>query len=162
MALRVEELHHINVNNIIRDGEHTAIRIKGKGNEERRGVLPAIAAAAVNDWIAVANISEDRRGPLFRPSASRRGLGRDGFKRQRLSIRPIQRMIKRYCKEVGIDLAVSVHSLRVTAATEADRAGIRLIDIQHWLGHKDPRTTLRYIRGSESLDRSPAYVIRYG
>lgn len=79
-----------------------------------------------------------------------------------MTVRSIQRLVKKYFQAVGIDEEVSVHSLRVTAATEADRAGIPLIDIQHWLGHKDPRTTLRYIRGTENLDRSPAYTIRYG
>ncbi|QDV42220.1 Tyrosine recombinase XerC [Stieleria neptunia] len=162
MALRVDELHHINVGNIARDGEHTVIRIKGKGNETRKGVLPPIAATPVNAWIASADIQNDRSGPLFRPGNSARGAGRDGFKRARLSVRSIQELIKKYCRQVGIDEAVSVHSLRVTAATEADKAGVPLIAIQKWLGHKDPRTTLRYIRGHEDLDRSPAYTIRYG
>ncbi|MEM9409744.1 MAG: tyrosine-type recombinase/integrase [Planctomycetota bacterium] len=161
MALRVDELHQINVGNIVRDGEHTAVRIKGKGNEWRSGVMPPIASQAVNQWIAAAGIDENRRAPLFRATNSRGGLGRDGFRVERLSIRSIQRLIKRYCQNVGIDDAVSVHSMRVTAATEADKAGVPLIDIQHWLGHKDPRTTLRYIRGSQDLDRSPAYMIRY-
>lgn len=162
MALRVDELHHINVGNISRDGEHTIIRIKGKGNETRKGVLPPIAATPVHAWIALAEIEQDRRGPLFRPGNSARGAGKDGFKRARLSVRSTQELIKRYCREVGIDEAVSVHSLRVTAATEADKAGVPLIAIQKWLGHKDPRTTLRYIRGHEDLDRSPAYVLRFG
>lgn len=162
MAVRVDELHHMKVGNIVRDGEHTVIRIKGKGNELRRGVIPPIAAAAVNRWIEKAAMGKDKSGPLFRPGKSARGKGIDGFKRQAVTIRAIQKLVKKYCQEVGIDDAVSVHSLRVTAATEADRAGIALIDIQHWLGHKDPRTTLRYIRGSENLDRSPAYNIRYG
>lgn len=162
MALRVDELHHINVGNISRDGEHTVVRIKGKGNETRKGVLPPIAATPVNDWLALAEIEQDRRGPLFRPGKSARGQGKDGFKRERLSIRSIQESIKKYCSQVGIDEAVSVHSLRVTAATEADKAGVPLIAIQKWLGHKDPRTTLRYIRGHENLDKSPAYVLRYG
>lgn len=162
LALRVDELHHVNVGNISRDGEHTIVRIKGKGNEVRRGVVPPIAATAVNAWIERAGITQDKSGPLFRPTTTARGNGHDGFKRARLNIRPIQRLLKKYCAQVGIDENVSVHSLRVTAATEADRAGIPLIDIQHWLGHKDPRTTLRYIRGSQNLDRSPAYTIRYG
>lgn len=162
MALRVDELHHINVGNITRDGEHTVIRIKGKGNETRRGVLPPLAATPVHIWIEEAGIIQDRGGPLFRPTKSPRGKGRDGFHRKPMTVRAIQQLIKRYCQEVGIDQAVSVHSLRVTAATEADRAGVELRQIQKWLGHRDPRTTLRYIRAGEDLDRSPAYVLRFG
>jgi integrase/recombinase XerD len=162
MALRVDELHHIKVGNITRDGEHTVIRIKGKGNDLRRGVLPPLAATPVHAWIKAIGIEADRGGPLFRPALSPRGKGRDGFVRKPMTVRAIQQLIKRYCQQVGIDQAVSVHSLRVTAATEADRAGVELRQIQKWLGHRDPRTTLRYIRAGEDLDRSPAYVLRFG
>ena len=162
MAIRVDELHKINVGNIRRDGEHTIVLIKGKGNSDRKGVIPPVAARAINEWIALADIANDKSGPLFRPTMSPRGRGRDGFKRQRLTIRPIQRLVKKYCQAAGIDDAVSVHSLRVTAATEADRAGVSLKHIQKWLGHKDPRTTERYIRTGQDLDRSPAYVLHYG
>lgn len=41
------------------------------------------------------------------------------------------------------------------AATEANVEKVPFVDIQHWLGHKDPRTTLRYIRGMEDVDNSP-------
>ena len=162
MALRVDELHHIRVGNISRDGEHTIIRIRGKGNDLRKGVLPPLAARPVNEWLATAGIADDRQGPLFRPSKSPRGEGHDGFAGKPMTVRSIQKLIKKYCKRVGIDEAVSVHSLRVTAATEADKAGVPLIAIQKWLGHRDPRTTLRYIRGHDDLDRSPAYVLRFG
>jgi len=162
MAIRVDELHQMNVGNIVRDGEHTIIRIKGKGNTLRKGVIPPIAAAAVNAWLRQADIGSDRRGPLFRSSNSPRGRGCDGFKRDRLTVRTIQKLLKKYCAEVGVEETVSVHSLRVTAATEADRAGVSLKHIQKWLGHKDPRTTERYIRTGQDLDKSPAYVIRYG
>lgn len=162
MALRVNELHHIKVGNISRDGEHTIICIKGKGNDIRRGVLPPLAASPVLEWIEAVGIENDRGGPLFRPVLSPRGQGRDGFKRKPMTIRAIQLLIKQYCEAVGIDQSVSVHSMRVTAATEADRAGVELRVIQKWLGHRDPRTTLRYIRAGEDLDRSPAYVLRFG
>lgn len=162
MGVRVDEVHQMNVGNIVRDGEHTIIRIKGKGNTTRKGVIPPVAAATVRRWIKLAEIENDRRGPLFRSTNSPRGRGRDGFKRDRLTVRAIQKLMKKYCVEVGIEDAVSVHSLRVTAATEADRAGVSLKHIQHWLGHKDPRTTEKYIRTGQDLDKSPAYVLRYG
>lgn len=162
MAVRVEEIHLMKVGDIIQDGEHTTIKIQGKGNSLRKGVIPPIAATAVNNWIRTANISLDRNGPLFRPSMSARGNGNDGFKHKKMTVRAIQNLVRKYCNTVGIDKAVSVHSLRVTAATEADRAGVPLNQIQQWLGHKDPRTTLKYIRTGQNLDKSPAYTIRYG
>lgn len=164
MGLRVEELHSINVGNIKRDGEHLVIHVKGKGDTIRKGVVPPVAATILYRWIDLIQIREDRSGPLFRPGKSARGLGHDGFKRERMTVRNIQKRMKQYCQDVGIDYAVTVHSTRVTAATEADRAGISLKDIQLWLGHKDPRTTERYIRTGADLDRSPAYALgtRFG
>ncbi|MEO1527074.1 MAG: tyrosine-type recombinase/integrase [Planctomycetota bacterium] len=162
MALRVEELTTLSVKKIVVNGEHTTLHIKGKGKQDRVGVIPPVAAKAVREWLSVANIGEDRDGPLFRPTLSPRGRGLDGFKRKSLTIRAVQKLVKKYCLEVGIDEKVSVHSLRVTAATEAHKAGVPLGQIQHWLGHKDPRTTQRYIREGENLDQSPAYMIRYG
>jgi len=161
MALRVDELHQINVGDNMKDREHSIICITGKGNEVRRGILPPTAANAVYQWIASVGIGDQRRGPLFRPTNSSGGKGHDGFKQSRLSIRAIQRLVKRYAKQVGIDPNVSVHSLRVTAATEANQMKNPLIQIQAWLGHADPNTTLRYIRTAENLDQSPAYTIRY-
>ena len=76
MAVRVDELHLMNVGNIVQDGEHTIIQIKGKGNSLRKGVIPPIAATAVNDWIAIADVATDRRGPLFRPGNSPRDNGK--------------------------------------------------------------------------------------
>ena len=161
MAVRVDELHQMNVGNIVRDGEHTIIRIRGKGNTTRKGVIPPLAATVVRQWIETAGIGEERNGPLFRPGQSPRGKGKDGFRRERMTVRSLQKMLKKHCAAVGIERAVSIHSLRVTAATEADRAGVSLKHIQRWLGHRDPRTTERYIRTGQDLDRSPAYVLRY-
>jgi len=161
MALRVDELHHVNVGNIARDGEHTIIRIKSKGNTERKGVLPPAAAAPVNAWINIAGIEHDRTSPLFRPTMTARGQGVDGFKRKRLSVRSIQELVGKYFDQAGIDAAATVHSTRVTACTEAHNAGVPLVAIQKWMGHADPRTTLSYIRTQENMDQSPAYVLRY-
>ena len=81
---------------------------------------------------------------------------------ERKTVRSLLRMLKKHCAAVDIERAVSIHSLRGTAAIEADRAGVSLKHIQRRHGHRDPRTTERYIRTGQDLDRSPAYVLRYG
>jgi integrase/recombinase XerD len=59
------------------------------------------------------------------------------------------------------DPSVTVHSLRVTALTTAHERGSDIIDLPDFAGHADPRTTLTYIRTSDWLSQSPAYVPRY-
>ncbi len=70
-------------------------------------------------------------------------------------------LVKWYALEVGLDPAVSVHSLRVTALTTARERGADVIDLQDFAGHADPRTTLTYIRSRDRLSKSPAYVLKY-
>jgi len=162
LAPRVSEIASLTVGNIKRDGEHTIIEFKGKGNKPRRGVIPPLAATPLNAWLDVAGIRDDRNGPLFRPSLTPRGAGRDGFNRKHMAVTAVQRLVKKYAARVGLDVAVTVHSLRVTATTEGDKAGSSILELQKWLGHADPRTTIGYIRGQQNLDKSPAYIIRYG
>ena len=72
-----------------------------------------------------------------------------------------EKLVKRYCREVGLDEAVTVHSFRVTALTTARERGADIIDLQDFAGHADPRTTLSYIRSRDRLSKSPAYVLNY-
>lgn len=51
------------------------------------------------------------------------------------------------------------HSMRHSFATLYLDAGGNLRDLQDAMGHKDPRTTRRYDRARESLDRSPGYTL---
>jgi hypothetical protein len=39
------------------------------------------------------------------------------------------------------------------------RAGVPLRDVQEAASHADPRTTMRYDRGRQSLDRHAAYIV---
>ena len=51
------------------------------------------------------------------------------------------------------------HSLRHTAITLALDAGAALRDVQDFAGHRDPRTTRRYDRARDTLDRNAAYTL---
>jgi integrase/recombinase XerD len=64
-------------------------------------------------------------------------------------------------KAAGIEswAQLSVHSLRHTGITLALDAGATLRDVQDYAGHRDPRTTRRYDRSRDNLDRSPAYTL---
>jgi len=75
--------------------------------------------------------------------------------------RAIQALVKRYTRGLGLDPAVTVHSLRVTALTTGRERGADIIDLPDFAGHADPRTTLTYIRSRDRLSKSPAYTLRY-
>jgi integrase len=64
------------------------------------------------------------------------------------------RRLRIACKAAGVQ-RFTAHDLRVTAATFMLRAGVSLRDLQDLLGHKDIRTTQRYLRASGKMARGP-------
>lgn len=90
-------------------------------------------------------------GPLF---ASRTG--------RRLTPKAVWVLVRRTAGDAGIASwsKLSPHSLRHTAITLALDAGAPLRDVHDFAGHRDARTTRRYDRAREDLDRSPTYAAR--
>src|SRR5207237_10523331 len=97
----------------------------------------------------------------FPAAKTARGLGRDGFRAEPMSIRAVEKLIERYVAALSLDPNVTVHSLRVTALTTARERGSDIIDLQDFAGHADPRTTLTYTHSRDRLSKSPAYVLKY-
>lgn len=160
-ACRVGELVTLRVRDFRENGEHRVLSIYGKGGKERVLPLHVEAIERLFAWLTIAGITDDRKGPLFRPGATARGKGFDGFAHRHLTTRAVANLVKKYVKRVGLDPAVTVHSLRVTALTTARERGADIIDLQDFAGHADPRTTLTYIRSRDRLSKSPAYILHY-
>lgn len=65
-----------------------------------------------------------------------------------LTKRSMNRILRRAARRAGLDPkdpSIRVHAIRHMAASDLDRAGIRLQDIQAFLGHASPVTTQIYI-----------------
>jgi integrase/recombinase XerD len=89
----------------------------------------------------------DTRKPLI---ASR--VGKD----KPLTTRSVQNIVTKYVRASGITKPISPHSIRHTVGTNMAVNEAPLLVIQQFLGHSDPKTTLRYIRRAEEL-ASKAY-----
>ena len=157
---RVGELTRLRVMDYKETGGHKVLEIRGKGGKERRTPLHPEAVERLEEWLAVIGRDPGELA-LFRPQMSARGKGRDGFQPRPLTRRSVQSLLYVYVRRIGLDPAVTVHSLRVTALTTARERGSDIIDLQDFAGHADPRTTLTYIRSRDRLSKSPAYVLRY-
>lgn len=162
-ACRVGELIKLSVGDLKTHSGHRVLEIQGKGGKERRVALHPEAVERLEAWITASGDSMKNAPltPLFRPPKSSRGHGKDGFKNIKLSVRGIEYLVERYVRRLGLDPAVTVHSLRVTALTTARERGSDVIDLQDFAGHADPRTTLTYIRSRDRLSKSPAYTLKY-
>jgi site-specific recombinase XerD len=70
------------------------------------------------------------------------------------------RRLRRLQAHAGVQIArMHPHMLRHTFVTTMLDAGVDLRDIQIAARHADPRTTMRYDRARQNLDRHPNYIL---
>ena len=69
------------------------------------------------------------------------------------------RLVRRISRRAGITKRITPHSLRHSFITAALDAGVPLRDVQIAARHADPRTTTRYDRARNNLDRHASYIV---
>jgi integrase/recombinase XerD len=142
-----------NVDDLGYDRGYRTLTVRMKGGKVRRAPLPAALDEAIDAMLAARGQPET--GPLF---ATRTG----GRVDEPYLFELVQRLAHR--AQIASADSISPHSLRHTFATDALDAGVSLRDLQDAMGHADPRTTRRYDRARNNLDRHPAHILatRYG
>jgi site-specific recombinase XerD len=152
IGLRVDELAAADVADLGYDRGHRVLTLTRKGGRRATVVLPPATAAAVDAYLAArtGETGEPAHGPLLATS----GGGR-------LDQAALWKLVRRLARAAGIPSwdRLSPHSLRHTAITLALDAGAQLRDVQDFAGHRDPRTTRRYDRARDTLDRNAAYAL---
>lgn len=143
-GLRLSELAGLKESEI--DLLSGVVRVRGKGKKERLCPLggPAIRALRAymderERWL-VAQGKDLRGAPLF--------VNKNGGA---LTPRSIERMMKKYLGEAGLDPSRSPHALRHSFATHLLDAGADLRSVQELLGHASLSTTQIYTH--VSIDR---------
>ncbi len=126
--------------------DQVLLRIRGKGDKVRNVPLGPGLWRLVQKFVLLSgrslNSYHDARKPIF---VSR--VGKD----KPLTTRSVQNIVKKYVRAAGITKAISPHSIRHTVGTNMAINEAPLLVIQQFLGHSDPKTTLRYIRRAEEL-----------
>jgi site-specific recombinase XerD len=127
-------------------GDQVFLRVLGKGDSVRNVPISPDLWRLVQRYILLTERSltshPDSRKPLF---TSR--VGKD----KQLTTRSVQYIVKKYVRAAGITKAISPHSIRHTVGTNMAVNEAPLLVIQQFLGHTDPKTTMRYIRRAEEL-----------
>lgn len=108
---------------------------RGKGNKERVVPLNAEAREAVSEWLKVRPASSSQ--VLWLPVESGADEG--------LTPRAVQRVLKRYGQEVGIE-NLTPHVLRHSFAKNLANKGVGVEKIALLLGHENLNTTQIYIK----------------
>jgi integrase/recombinase XerD len=143
LGLRVSEACGIDIEHLGSERGHRTVTVVGKGAKVAVIPLPPRVARAID--VAV---GERLHGPVL--------LSRSG---QRLDRHGATRIVRRLARRAGIVKRISPHSLRHSFITAALDAGVPLRDVQIAARHSDPRTTTRYDRARNNLDRHASYVV---
>lgn len=146
-GLRISEGCRVKVTDIDRD--RRLLHVCGKGSKDRYIPLPDSIFPLLEDcWHTHHN--KVWLFPLIGRGGSRR-LAQNS--NRPVPITTIQQVFRKVYLESGITKKVHVHSLRHSYATHLLEAGIRLRQIQQWLGHSTPAMTMHYAQlTSQSTD----------
>jgi site-specific recombinase XerD len=143
LALRVSEALALDVTDLQTERGHTVARIVGKGGRRRTVVVPPYVSEAL------AAITAGRTsGPVFLTDTG------EALDRHAAAYR-----VRKVARAAGITGRISPHSLRHAAATLSLDAGATVPEVQAFLGHADPKTTMRYDRARRALDGHAAYAL---
>jgi site-specific recombinase XerD len=137
-GLRVSELVKLNHENI--NFERREFGIIGKGGRARVVFLSDRAAEWVRRYLD--NRSDTYR-PLFIRYSGRTDSENDGEK-MRLTVRSIERIVKKYVQKAKLPVDATVHTMRHSFATDLLTNGADLRSVQEMLGHKNIATTQIY------------------
>jgi integrase/recombinase XerD len=142
-GLRVSEAIGVSIENLGMERGHRTLTVVRKGGK----LVTMPLAPRVARTLDLA-IGERLEGPLF--------IDDNGH---RLDRHAAGRIVRRIAKRAGITKRVGPHTLRHAFITAALDAGVPLRDVQEAASHADPRTTMRYDRGRQSLDRHATYIV---
>lgn len=138
-GLRVSELVGLNRDTV--DTKRREFGVIGKGRRPRVVFLSQRAAMWSERYLVTRS---DHWPPLFiRYSGSQPAISSKG-EEMRLTVRSVQRLVRKYVRQVRLPVEATVHTLRHSFATDLLQAGAGLREVQELLGHKNIATTQIY------------------
>jgi integrase/recombinase XerD len=144
LGLRIFEATAADIADLGEEHGHRVLRVCGKGTKVVLVPLPPAVARAIDRAIGARS-----SGPILLNS---RGT--------RMDRHAATRRLRRLAGTAGIRItSAHPHMLRHTFVTTMLDAGVDLRDVQIAARHADPRTTMRYDRARQNLDRHPNYIL---
>jgi integrase/recombinase XerC len=151
-GLRLSELAGLDISDVNLSAQ--VVRVLGKGGRERLVPFNRTAANAIRAYLPdrALLVSQLRRlADESRKTRTGRRIDRPSrdpmfvnYRGGRLSVRSIDRLVRRYASSGTVRTGISPHALRHTFATHLLQRGADLRAIQEMLGHARLSTTQRY------------------
>jgi integrase/recombinase XerD len=144
LGLRIFEATGADVADLGEEHGHRVLRVCGKGTKIVLVPMPPAVGRAIGQAAG-----SRPRGPLL---LNRRGT--------RMDRHAATRRLHQLAGTAGIQITrAHPHMLRHPFVTTSFDAGVDLRDVQIAARHADPRTTMRYDRARQNLDRHPNYIL---
>jgi integrase/recombinase XerD len=144
LGLRIFEATGADIADLGEEHGHRVLRVCGKGTKVVLVPLPPAVGRAIDRAVA-----SRVRGPIL---LNGRGT--------RMDRHAATRRLRHLAETAGLQIArAHPHMLRHTYITTMLDAGADLRDVQIAARHADPRTTMRYDRARNNLDRHPNYIL---
>jgi integrase/recombinase XerC len=146
-GLRLSELVGLDLDDVNLSGRMS--RVRGKGGKERLVPFNTSAAKAIraylNDREALVRAGQEGRpSTLSRQASRQRHALFVNYRGGRLTVRSVDRLVRRYVAATSARMGISPHALRHSFATHLLQRGADLRAIQELLGHAQLSTTQRY------------------
>ncbi len=151
-GIRVSECVGLNITDV--DFKNNKIKIIRKGGNEDIVYFGDEVAAALSDYMEL-----DR--DLKQPAPGHEDALFISLKNQRLTVRSVERLVKKYSSNVTTLKKITPHKLRSTYGTNLYRETGDIYLVADVLGHKDVNTTKKhYAAIQEDRKRSAANVVK--
>jgi integrase/recombinase XerD len=137
---------------------YDSLKVVRKGGKKGSLAIHPQTAQRIRDYLEVAKHGEALEGPLFRPV---RGNQKAQEARRHLHPDEIDRILRKYARQIGLERGYSAHSMRATFITTALDNGASLEDVQSAAGHADPSTTKLYDRRGYNPEKSASFFANY-
>jgi len=157
--LRRAEIAALKVGDLHQNRGYHSLRVSRKGGRRDALVInPQTAARLRAHFDAAGHGADIDGGPLFRPLKHN---GKRQDERRQMDPDAIDRVVRKYAGELGLDRGYSAHSMRATFITTALENGAQLEDVQKAAGHRDPNTTKLYDRRGYKLEKAASFFATY-
>jgi len=155
---RRSEIASLKVKDFHENAGYPSLHFIRKGGEDHSLAIHPQAAERIRAYLTAAGHGEDHDSPLFRPV--RASWKVEGLRRP-LHPDLIDRILRKYAREIGLYRGFSAHSMRATFITRALDNGASLEEVQRAAGHADATTTKLYDRRGYNPEKSASFFASY-
>lgn len=153
---RVSAVISMDVQDYFPQGKRYWFRLHEKGGKYHEVPAHHRAEEYVDAYLDAADITGERKTPLFRSMTPKRTLSENRIPRHK-----VWEMIKRRARQAGLPETTTCHTFRATGITTYLENGGSIEKAQRMAGHADAKTTGLYDRTSDKVSLDEIERIRY-